>query len=447
MKSAVPTAKADPPWGDMLAHAGIRVRVPYGAAQLSPDADRPPDLVIVGNALSRGNEEVEAVLERGLPYTSGPQWLAEQVLRPRRVLAIAGTHGKTTTAALCVHLLQQAGLDPGFLIGGLPLNSPLSARLGGGDWFVVEADEYDTAFFDKRPKFLHYRPEVAVINNVEFDHTDIYDDLAAIEKQFHYLLRSIAPQGLALVAAGDPSIERALGQGHWCRLERVGGPDPSPQEWHVEAGADDWSRFSLVAPNGERGEVQWQLLGRHNADNALRAVAAVCSLGTGPKNRAEKPRPGPCAEACGRFGGVARRLQKLAQKKGLVLYDDFAHHPSAVAATLSALRRHHGDDTRLIAVAEMASSSMRAGAHSRRLAASFSEADQVLFWRPPELEFLEAVAAEIGPRAQLFPSIDSLEEALQQACSTSPENGCCLVFLSNDSFAGLPQRFAGRLLS
>ena len=435
-----------PPMGTMLARAGIEVRVPHRGARLSPDPDLPPDLVIIGNALSRGNEEVEAALGRGLPYISGPQWLAEQVLRSRRVLAVAGTHGKTTTAALCVHLLQKAGLEPGFLIGGQPLNSQLSARLGQ-EWFVIEADEYDTAFFDKRPKFLHYRPEVAVINNIEFDHADIYQDLAAIEQQFHYLLRSIPPQGLALVAAGDPSIENALNQGHWCRLERIGGSATSKgrRGWHLEAGSDDWSRFTLVAPNGERGEVQWQLLGRHNAENALRAVAAVCSLDLGPEGQTETLKPGPCAEAASSFGGVARRLQKLGQKKGLVIYDDFAHHPSALAATLSALRQHHGDRVQLIAVPEMASSSMRAGIHGQRLASSFSEADQILFWRPPKLEFLDAVASEIGPRAQLLPSIEALEEALEQACSASLDQGCCVVFLSNGSFAGLPHRFAERL--
>ena len=435
-----------PPMSTMLARADIEVRVPQGAAQLSPDPDPPPDLVIIGNALSRGNEEVEAVLERGLPYISGPQWLAEQVLRSRRVLAIAGTHGKTTTAALCVHLLQRAGLDPGFLIGGLPLNSPLSARLGR-EWFVVEADEYDTAFFDKRPKFLHYRPEVAVINNIEFDHADIYDDLAAIEKQFHHLLRSIPPQGLALVAADDPSIENALRQGYWCGLERVGGSGKSRRGWHLVPGAADWSRFTIVDPDGDQGEVQWQLLGRHNAENALRAVAAVCSLAPRLEERADALKPGPCAEAAASFGSVARRLQKLGQKKGLVLYDDFAHHPSALAASLSALRQHHGDETRLIAVPEMASSSMRAGIHRQKLAASLSEADQVLLWRPPELEFLDAIAAEIGPRARLFQSIESLEEALERACSTGADSRCCVVFLSNGSFAGLPQRFARRLLS
>ena len=303
-----------PPMGTMLACAGIEVRIPYGAVQLSPEPDLRPDLVIIGNALSRGNEEVEAVLSLGLPYTSGPQWLAEQVLHSRRVLAVAGTHGKTTTAALCAHLLQKAGYDPGFLIGGLPLNSPLSARLGQ-EWFVIEADEYDTAFFDKRPKFLHYRPEVAIINNIEFDHADIYDDLAAIEKQFHYLLRSIPPQGLALVAAGDPSIERALSQGHWCRLERVGNSSTGkiPQGWHLNLKSKDWSDFTVIAPNGEKGEVQGQLPGRHNAENALRAVAAVCSLGTGPGRPAINP--GLCAEAASSFGGVARRLQKLGQKK------------------------------------------------------------------------------------------------------------------------------------
>lgn len=318
-----------PPMSTQLEEAGIRLLEGYAADNLTPR----PDLVVIGNALSRGNAEVEAVLDLGLPYTSGPQWLAEQVLPGRRVIAVAGTHGKTTTASLAAWLLESAGLAPGFLIGGVPRNFGVSARLGDpGAPFVVEADEYDTAFFDKRSKFVHYRPEIAVLNNLEYDHADIFPDLAAIERQFHHLVRTVPGRGRLLVADGEPALERVLEQGCWSPVVRFGSAVQSP--WRVELEREDASRFRVIHQQGDADEdavVDWSLTGVHNARNALAALAAAHACGVDLARG--------CA-ALARFETPRRRQEVRGEVAGIQVIDDFAHHPTAFAATLRAARRH-----------------------------------------------------------------------------------------------------------
>ncbi|MCE9683203.1 UDP-N-acetylmuramate:L-alanyl-gamma-D-glutamyl-meso-diaminopimelate ligase [Halomonas alkalisoli] len=419
-----------PPMSTQLEEAGIALREGYAAANLVPR----PDLVIVGNALSRGNLEVEAVLDQGLPYVSGPQWLAEHVLPGRRVIAVAGTHGKTTTASLLAWLLESAGLEPGFLIGGVPRNFGVSARLGAADApFVVEADEYDTAFFDKRSKFVHYRPEIAILGNLEFDHADIFADLAAIERQFHHLVRTVPGRGRLLVADDEPALDRVLAQGCWTPVERLGGAPSSP--WRFALERDDASRFRVIHQQAEVDEdavVDWPLTGTHNARNALAALAAAHACGVDLARG--------CA-ALARFETPRRRQEVRGEVAGIQVIDDFAHHPTAIATTLEGLRAATTRG-RLLAVIEPRSNTMRLGTLSDRLAASVAAADQSFWYQPAGLDWsLEPVLAAIPEPARLVSDIDALVAAL--VAEARPLDR--IVVMSNGGFGGIHEKLLSAL--
>jgi UDP-N-acetylmuramate: L-alanyl-gamma-D-glutamyl-meso-diaminopimelate ligase len=410
-----------PPMSTQLEALGIPLTRGYRAETLVP----PPDLVVVGNALSRGNAAVERMLDAGLRYVSGPEWLATNVLASRRVLAVAGTHGKTTTTSLVAHLLEAAGEAPGFLIGGVPIGFGVSARLGAGTPFVVEADEYDTAFFDKRSKFVHYRPEVAILNNLEYDHADIFPDVAAIQRQFHHLVRTVPGRGRLVVNGTDARLAEVLAMGRWTPVERF-GPLGAGCDWEVGIDGDQWTFHR----GGEcLGSVAAPLAGRHNALNALAAVAAVAALGV---------EPGIAIQALASFRGVRRRLEPLVDAGGLRAWDDFAHHPTAIAETLAAVRAGM-DGGRLVAVLEPRSNSMRAGAHAASLPDALALADRVLMLVRPELAWRPAALEEaLGPRFVPLPATEAILEALL----ADGRPGDRVVFMSNGGFENLPRRFA-----
>ncbi|MDN3520565.1 UDP-N-acetylmuramate:L-alanyl-gamma-D-glutamyl-meso-diaminopimelate ligase [Halomonas ramblicola] len=419
-----------PPMSTQLEEAGITLCEGYAAANL---ASR-PDLVVIGNALSRGNPEVEAVLDAGLAYVSGPQWLAEHVLPGRRVIAVAGTHGKTTTASLTAWLLESAGLDPGFLIGGVPRNFGVSARLGGaGAPFVVEADEYDTAFFDKRSKFVHYRPEIAILGNLEFDHADIFPDLAAIERQFHHLVRTVPGKGRLLVADGEPALERVLDMGAWTPVVHFG--DAAHSAWRLELEREDASRFRVIHQEGEANEdavVDWPLTGAYNARNALAALAAAHACGVDPARG---------AAALARFATPRRRQELRGEVAGIQVIDDFAHHPTAIAATLEGLRAATTRG-RLLAVIEPRSNTMRLGTLSDRLAASVAAADQAYWYRPAELDWSLAPVIEASPvPARLEEDLDALVASL--VAEARPYDR--IVVMSNGGFGGIHEKLLAAL--
>ncbi len=412
-----------PPMSEQLAALGIALRQGYQPAHLSADVER----VIVGNALSRGNAAVEHVLDAGLDYTSGAQWLAERVLRGRRTLAVAGTHGKTTTSSLLAWLLDCAGLQPGFLIGGMPENFGVSARRGDGACFVVEADEYDTAFFDKRSKFVHYRPEIAILNNLEYDHADIFPDLAAIQRQFHHLLRSVPRRGKLIVNAEDQALAEVLAMGCWTPVERFGIDVAA--DWTARLRVEDGSVFEVYRQGHRLGEVHWSLLGRHNVMNALAALAAASAAGADPV---------ALLPAFGEFHNVKRRLQVLGTPHGQTVYDDFAHHPTAIRSTLAGLRAKVGS-ARIVVAIEPRSNSMRLGAHVAELAPSLHEADLVVFLRRPELPWdADTVIAALRGEGVAVDSVDALLDALRQRSRA----GDHVVFMSNGGFEGAPKRWA-----
>ena len=404
-----------------LAAAGIRLREGYDPAHLEPA----PDVVVVGNALSRGNPAVEYALERGLPYVSGPQWLAEHLLQQRWVLGVAGTHGKTSTASMLAWILDAAGLDPGFLIGGVPRNFGVSARLGAAPFFVVEADEYDTAFFDKRSKFIHYRPRTLVLNNLEFDHADIFDDLGMIQRQFHHLVRTVPGNGLIVHAGSDQALNEVLAMGCWTPRERfdLGGPG----DWQAAAVEPDGSRFEVVVEGQRVGRVAWALSGRHNVCNALAALAAARHAGV-PVARG--------IEALNRFANVRRRMELHGQVADVRVYDDFAHHPTAIATTLEGLRAQVGD-RRIIAVLEPRSNTMRMGRHREALAASLGRADRILVYTAPGLEWdAEAALAPLGDKARVA---DSVAEIVRGVAAMAQPGDQVLV-MSNGGFENIHQR-------
>ena len=412
-----------PPMSTQLAALGIELNSGYSAAHIAPDVDE----VIVGNALSRGNPAVEAVLDAGTPYTSGAQWLAQRVLHGRTVLAVAGTHGKTTTTALIAYLLEALGGEPGFLIGGVPGNFEVSARLGNGPCFVVEADEYDTAFFDKRSKFVWYRPTIAVLNNLEYDHADIFPDLAAIERQFHHLVRTVPGKGRLIVNAEDENLARVLAQGCWTPVERF-GIDVAAQ-WQAVLSKPDASRFVVRHRGVEIGEAQWNLVGRHNTMNALAAIAAVAAAGFDPAR---------IVAALSGFQSAKRRLELVGERDGIRIYDDFAHHPTAIRTTLEGLaaRREGG---RLVVALEPRSNSMRLGAHADGLAPSLDSADAVVFLARPELPW-DSMRVTSSLRGTGFAetSVDALLARLHDVAKP----GDTVVFMSNGGFENAPRRFA-----
>ncbi|HET7921632.1 MAG TPA: UDP-N-acetylmuramate:L-alanyl-gamma-D-glutamyl-meso-diaminopimelate ligase, partial [Gammaproteobacteria bacterium] len=380
--------------------------------------------------LSRGNPAIEALLARGLPYVSGPQWLAEHILAGRHVLAVAGTHGKTTTTSMLAWILECTGLRPGFLIGGVAPDFGVSARLGDrAAPFVVEADEYDTAFFDKGSKFLHYRPRTAILNNLEFDHADIFPDLASIETQFHYLVRSVPGNGLLVVNGADANLARVLERGCWTPCERFA---LASGDWSVTGMSPDVAVFSLLHRGRPAGTVQWSLSGTHNVLNALAAVAAAHAAGVAPEQ---------AAQALSRFRGVKRRLEVRAQIDGVTVYDDFAHHPTAIAATLQGLRQRVGRQ-RIVAVLEPRSNTMKAGVHRDTLAQSLQDADRVYVYQAPTVQWdIAATLRSLGMRASVSRDLEQLAAGL----AGELQRGDHVVIMSNGGFGGLHEKLITRL--
>ncbi len=412
-----------PPMSDQLREAGIELVEGYDPGQLRPA----PDLVVVGNALSRGNPAVEYMLDTGLDYTSGPAFLAERLLRGRWVLAAAGTHGKTTTASMLAWILEAAGLTPGFLIGGVPGNFGVSARAGEGPFFVVEADEYDTAFFDKRSKFVHYRPRTAILNNLEFDHADIFPDLEAIQRQFHHLVRTIPGSGRIILPAQEPALEQVLAMGCWSEVERFGsGENLSMEPLSADAGS-----FRVCEGGRAVARVEWSLTGLHSAHNAMAALLAARHAGV-PLAQG--------AEALADFRGVKRRMELLGEARGLRVYDDFAHHPTAIATTLDGLRRRDAQ-RRILAVIEPRSNTMRLGAHRARLADSTRAASEVIWYQPAELGWsLDDVVGASPVPATALDTVDAIIERV--LAEPGPAD---VVIMSNGGFNGLHQRLMERL--
>ena len=415
-----------PPMSTQLEQLGIALRQGYDPSNISADCDE----VVVGNALSRGNPAVEAVLDAGRRYISGAQWLAEQVLPGRDVIAVAGTHGKTTTSTILTYLLQAAGAEPGFLIGGVAEDFGVSARVGTGRAFVVEADEYDTAFFDKRSKFVHYRPRIAILNNLEFDHADIFPDVAAIQRQFHHLVRTVPGSGRLIVNGEDARLAEVLAMGCWTPVDTF-GLDPAQAAaftWTARLLAEDGSAFIVVHNGVELGEVRWPLLGRHNVMNALASLAAVAAAGHDVAG---------VLPALADFRSVKRRMELVGTHSGITVYDDFAHHPTAIATTLAGLRAKVGG-ARIVVAMEPRSNSMRLGAHADALAPSLADADAVVFLHRPELAWDGGkVVAALRGDGIAVPDSDALIDALRARVAA----GDHVVFMSNGGFDGAPRRF------
>jgi UDP-N-acetylmuramate: L-alanyl-gamma-D-glutamyl-meso-diaminopimelate ligase len=421
-------ANVYPPMSTQLRAAGIDLMEGYSPQHLQER----PDCVVVGNAMTRGNPLVEHMLNAGLPYTSGPQWLAEHLLRDKWVLAVSGTHGKTTTSSLLAWILEYAGMAPGFLIGGVPGNFGLSARSGESDFFVVEADEYDTAFFDKRSKFVHYRPRTLAINNLEFDHADIFDDLAAIQRQFHHLVRCVPGEGLIVHRHGVPAIQETLAMGCWTASTSFGiGPDCGA-DWRAELLEPDGSSFRLHRA-GEPGiDINWTHCGQHNVENALTAMTAARHVGVTPE---------VSARALAEFAGVKRRLELLGTVREVTVYDDFAHHPTAIATTLQGLRARAGGG-RLIALVEPRSNTMRMGEHRQELAAATADADRVYWFQPQDMDWsLDAVIAQSPVPAVLARDIDELVRQVAGDVGAGDQ----VVIMSNGGFGGIHQKLLARL--
>lgn len=415
-------ANVYPPMSTQLEQLGIGLTQGYDSSQFEPA----PDLVIIGNAMSRGNPAVEYVLNHNLRYTSGPQWLAEHVLQDRWVLAVSGTHGKTTTTSMLAWILQLAGLNPGFLIGGIPQNFEVSARLGTSPFFVIEADEYDTAFFDKRSKFVHYRPRTLIINNLEFDHADIFPDLAAIQRQFHHLLRMVPGNGLVLSPAKVTAVDETLALGCWSEQQRYG------DDWQTRLVQPDGSVFEVSYQGQVVGEVRWGLTGQHSVDNGVMALAAAHHAGVSL----------PVAiEALNQFIAPKRRMELKATVADIAVYDDFAHHPTAIATTLAGLRAKVGEK-RILAVLEPRSNTMRMGVHKTALPASLQVADQVLLFEPANSGWsLAEVATAIGPQAQVSTDLTVLIGQLTEMA----QSGDSIVIMSNGGFGGIHDKLIDAL--
>ncbi|OJY58763.1 UDP-N-acetylmuramate:L-alanyl-gamma-D-glutamyl-meso-diaminopimelate ligase [Thiobacillus sp. 0-1251] len=412
-------ANVYPPMSDQLRALGIDLIEGFDASQ----ADIKADIFVVGNVVTRGNPLMETLLERGLPYTSGPQWLADTVLRDKWVLAVAGTHGKTTTSAMLAWILDDARMRPGFLIGGVPQNFEVSARLTDTPFFVIEADEYDTAFFDKRSKFVHYRPRTVILNNLEYDHADIFPDLAAIETQFHHLVRTVPGNGLIVANGADTNLERVLTRGCWTPVERFGATSTNGSDGWTAGEADAQGSFDVFFNGTLQGRVKWELIGEHNRMNALAAIAAARHAGV----------PAATAiDALSRFENVKRRMEIRGAVHGITVYDDFAHHPTAIATTVEGLRAKIGK-SRILAVLEPRSNTMKLGVMKAQLPGSLTEADQVycyganLGWDPAE------ALAPLGDKACVFDNLDKL--VAQLVADARP--GDHVLMMSNGGFGGI----------
>ena len=408
-----------PPMSTQLEALGIELTEGYCESQFDPA----PDMVVIGNAMSRGNPAVEYVLNRNLPYTSGPQWLLDNLLKDRWVIGLSGTHGKTTTSSMVAWILEHAGLNPGYLIGGVPENFGVSARVGESPFFVIEADEYDSAFFDKRSKFVHYRPKTLVINNLEFDHADIFADLGAIQTQFHHLVRMVPENGLILTPNNTPAIEDMLKKGCWSSRQSLG------KEWHAELLKKDGSKFNVLHNGVIAGTVTWALVGQHNVDNALMAIAAAHHAGVTLPD---------AIDALSFFKNVKRRMEVKGEVNNITLYDDFAHHPTAIATTLDGLRKKVGN-ARILAVLEPRSNTMKMGVHKDTLANSWQKADEVYLYEPEGMDWslVDSVAHSNAP-THCFRDV---EKIVQGVCNVA-QPGDHILVMSNGGFEGIH----GRLL-
>ena len=411
-----------PPMSTQLEALGIELTEGYCESQFDPA----PDMVVIGNAMSRGNPAVEYVLNRNLPYTSGPQWLLDNLLKDRWVIGLSGTHGKTTTSSMVAWILEHAGLNPGYLIGGVPENFGVSARVGESPFFVIEADEYDSAFFDKRSKFVHYRPKTLVINNLEFDHADIFADLGAIQTQFHHLVRMVPENGLILTPNNTAAIEEMLKKGCWSSRQSLG------KEWHAELLKKDGSEFNVLHNGVIAGTVTWALVGQHNVDNALMAIAAAHHAGVTLPDT---------IEALSFFKNVKRRMEVKGEVNNITLYDDFAHHPTAIATTLDGLRKKVGN-ARILAVLEPRSNTMKMGVHKDTLANSWQKADEVYLYEPEGMDWslVESVAHSNAP-AHCFKDV---EKIVQGVCNVA-QPGDHILVMSNGGFEGIHGRILDAL--
>ncbi|MEZ7210970.1 UDP-N-acetylmuramate:L-alanyl-gamma-D-glutamyl-meso-diaminopimelate ligase [Pantoea ananatis] len=418
-------ANVYPPMSTLLEQQGIELTEGYDASQLDPA----PDLVIIGNAMTRGNPCVEAVLERNIPYLSGPQWLHDFVLRDRWVLAVAGTHGKTTTAGMAAWILEVCGLEPGFIIGGVPGNFDVSAKLGKSPFFVIEADEYDCAFFDKRSKFVHYCPRTLILNNLEFDHADIFDDLRAIQKQFHHLVRIVPGQGKIILPEHDHNLKQVMAMGCWSEQEHVGDGG----HWQAKKLTPDASRWEVLLDGEKVGEVNWALVGEHNMHNGLMAIAAARHVGVKPED---------ASQALDSFINARRRLELRGEVNGIKIYDDFAHHPTAILATLSALRSKVGGTARILAVLEPRSNTMKMGVNKNELAPSLARADEVFLFQPSHIPWQVADVAEACMQpAHCSADIDTLVATIVKTA----QPGDSILVMSNGGFGGIHQKLLDRL--
>jgi UDP-N-acetylmuramate: L-alanyl-gamma-D-glutamyl-meso-diaminopimelate ligase len=419
-----------PPMSTQLRALGIEFVQGYGADQL----DLEPDVVVVGNALSRGMPVIEAMLDKGMPYTSGPLWLAEEVLHARHVIAVSGTHGKTTTTAMLTWILEHAGLNPGFLVGGVPGNFDSSARLGSAPFFVIEADEYDTAFFDKRAKFVHYRPRTVILNNLEYDHADIYPDVASIRRQFNQLLRTVPGAGRLIVNGHDAELAATLSEGCWTPREFFGlAKVGSRDDWTARIASESAaSRFTVNFKGQPVAEVAWELIGEHNVLNALAAIAAAQHAGVAPQR---------AAQALGLFSGVKRRMEVRGVVGGITVYDDFAHHPTAIETTLKGLRARVGGQ-RILAVLEPRSNTMKLGVHRDQLAPSLSVADQSWLLAPADLGWdLKGAVLSMADRVRLAGTVDELVQGL----AAQARSGDHILIMSNGGFGGLHDKLLAAL--
>lgn len=418
-----------PPMSTQLEQAGIELMQGFDPAHLQPA----PDLVVIGNAMSRGNPAVEYVLNQGIAYTSGPQWLRDHVLQGKWVLAVAGTHGKTTTSSMLAWILEYAGMAPGYLIGGVTKNFPTSARLGDTPFFVVEADEYDSAFFDKRSKFVHYNARTVILNNLEFDHADIFPDLAAIQKQFHHLVRTVPNNGLLISPTNDKALAEVIAQGCWTPQQQFGFlGDEKNSEWQAQLIAADGSEFSVLHNGHEIAQVKWQQTGLHSVNNGLAAIIAARHVGVTPEIS---------ANALEQFAGVKRRMEILADVHSVKVYDDFAHHPTAIKTTLAGLRAKVGDE-KIIAIIEPRSNTMRMGVHKNALNQSCTDADDVLWYQPANVDWaMDEIVNKSPVPAKLLRNLDDLIHCAISLC----EKNTHIVIMSNGGFGGVHQKLIEQL--
>jgi UDP-N-acetylmuramate: L-alanyl-gamma-D-glutamyl-meso-diaminopimelate ligase len=415
-------ANVYPPMSDQLRSAGVELIEGFDSSQLTLQ----PDIFVIGNAISRGNPLLEVILDKGLPYVSGPQWLAENILQGRWVLGVAGTHGKTTTAAMLAWILEDANMAPGFLIGGVPLNFGVSARLGDTPFFVIEADEYDTAFCDKRSKFVHYKPRTVVLNNLEFDHADIFSDLAAIETQFHHLVRTLPASGLIVSNAQEASLERVLTRGCWTPVERFNAP-----AGYRVSGDDASGELILHGPDSEIGRTHWALSGEHNRANACAALLAARHVGV-PLDKG--------MEALSRFINVKRRMEIRGEVRGITVYDDFAHHPTAITTTVAGLRRKVGS-ARILAVLEPRSNTMKLGTMKSQLPDSLHEVDAAFCYAGNLGWDASEALAPMGDKAVV---IDDLNQLVSQIVA-SAKPGDHILVMSNGGFGGIHDKLLAAL--